>query len=385
MPCGARDGPPRHGSAEPQKVPGHAGGGVSCPRRPVYGTAHRRANVPPVPRRPRVRDRASGTDRAAVAAIGRGRPRETAPSLTRWTHDRRLRRSPRPPCRPPSAASPAASPRISESATLAVDAKAKALKAAGKPVIGFGAGEPDFPTPDYIVEAAVAAARQPAMHRYTPAGGLPALKEAIVAKTARDSGLQVTAGEGAGHQRRQAGGLRGVRHDARPGRRGAAARAVLDDLPRGDPARRRRAGAGGRRRAERLPGLGRAARGGPHAAHQGAAVLLAVQPDRGGLPGRAGRGDRPLGAGRRTLGAHRRDLRAPDLRRRHGAVDAGRRPGARRPLRRRQRGRQDLRHDRLAGGLDASARPTSSRRRPTCSRTPPPTSPTSPRPPPSRR
>jgi aspartate/methionine/tyrosine aminotransferase len=81
---------------------------------------------------------------------------------------------------------------IAESATLAVDAKAKALKAAGKPVIGFGAGEPDFPTPDYIVEAAVAAARQPAMHRYTPAGGLPALKEAIVAKTARDSGLAAT-------------------------------------------------------------------------------------------------------------------------------------------------------------------------------------------------
>ncbi|MCZ2859386.1 pyridoxal phosphate-dependent aminotransferase [Blastococcus sp. VKM Ac-2987] len=81
---------------------------------------------------------------------------------------------------------------ITESATLAVDAKAKALKAAGKPVIGFGAGEPDFPTPDYVVEAAITAARTPAMHRYTPAGGLPALKEAIVAKTARDSGLQVT-------------------------------------------------------------------------------------------------------------------------------------------------------------------------------------------------
>ncbi|HEV3399902.1 MAG TPA: pyridoxal phosphate-dependent aminotransferase, partial [Actinomycetes bacterium] len=81
---------------------------------------------------------------------------------------------------------------ITESATLAVDAKAKSLKAAGKPVIGFGAGEPDFPTPDYIVEAAVAACHQPSMHRYTPAGGLPALKEAIVAKTARDSGLAVT-------------------------------------------------------------------------------------------------------------------------------------------------------------------------------------------------
>jgi aspartate aminotransferase len=82
---------------------------------------------------------------------------------------------------------------ISESATLAVDAKAKALKAAGRPVIGFGAGEPDFPTPDYIVAAAVAAAGDPANHRYTPAGGLPALKSAIVAKTARDSGYDVAA------------------------------------------------------------------------------------------------------------------------------------------------------------------------------------------------
>src|SRR3978361_1505683 len=81
---------------------------------------------------------------------------------------------------------------IAESATLAVDAKAKALKAAGKPVIGFGAGEPDFPTPDYIVEAAVAACRLPAMAPDTPAGGLPVLKDAIVAKTARDSGLQAT-------------------------------------------------------------------------------------------------------------------------------------------------------------------------------------------------
>src|ERR671920_1191177 len=84
---------------------------------------------------------------------------------------------------------------IAESATLAVDAKAKALKAAGKPVIVFGAGEPDFPTPDFIVEAAIAAARVPAMHRYTPAGGLPALKEAIAAKTMRDSGLSVTAAD----------------------------------------------------------------------------------------------------------------------------------------------------------------------------------------------
>ena len=80
---------------------------------------------------------------------------------------------------------------ISESATLAVDAKAKELKAAGRPVIGFGAGEPDFPTPDYIVEAAAAACREPRFHRYTPAGGLPELKQAIVEKTLRDSGYQV--------------------------------------------------------------------------------------------------------------------------------------------------------------------------------------------------
>ncbi|WKU45476.1 pyridoxal phosphate-dependent aminotransferase [Streptomyces sp. VNUA116] len=84
---------------------------------------------------------------------------------------------------------------ISESATLAVDAKAKALKAAGRPVIGFGAGEPDFPTPDYIVEAAVEACRDPKNHRYTPAGGLPELKAAIAAKTLRDSGYQVEASQ----------------------------------------------------------------------------------------------------------------------------------------------------------------------------------------------
>ena len=82
---------------------------------------------------------------------------------------------------------------ISESATLAVDAKAKALKAAGRPVIGFGAGEPDFPTPDYIVDAAAAACREAMWHRYTPAGGLPMLKEAIAAKTLRDSGWDIRA------------------------------------------------------------------------------------------------------------------------------------------------------------------------------------------------
>jgi aspartate aminotransferase len=82
---------------------------------------------------------------------------------------------------------------IAESATLAVDGKAKALKAAGRPVIGFGAGEPDFPTPNYIVKAATEAAAKPANHRYTPTPGLPELRDAIVAKTLRDSNYSITA------------------------------------------------------------------------------------------------------------------------------------------------------------------------------------------------
>ncbi len=80
---------------------------------------------------------------------------------------------------------------IAESATLAVDAKAKAMKAAGEDVIGFGAGEPDFPTPDYIVEAAAEATRNPRYHRYSPAAGLPELREALAEKTSRDSGYRI--------------------------------------------------------------------------------------------------------------------------------------------------------------------------------------------------
>src|SRR5947209_4335398 len=92
----------------------------------------------------------------------------------------------------PAATHPRISARvggIAESATLAVDAKAKALKASGRPVIGFGAGEPDFPTPEPIVTAAAAACHDPRNHRYTPAAGLPELRAAIADKTARDSGL----------------------------------------------------------------------------------------------------------------------------------------------------------------------------------------------------
>ena len=81
---------------------------------------------------------------------------------------------------------------IAPSATLAVDAKAKALKAAGEPVIGFGAGEPDFPTPDAVVEAAVEACRDPRNHKYSPTPGLPELRAAIAEKTRRDSGHEVS-------------------------------------------------------------------------------------------------------------------------------------------------------------------------------------------------
>lgn len=85
--------------------------------------------------------------------------------------------------------------QVAESATLAIDAKAKALKSQGIDIIGFGAGEPDFPTPEFIVEAAVVAARDPRNHKYTPASGLPELREAIAAKTLRDSNLSISASQ----------------------------------------------------------------------------------------------------------------------------------------------------------------------------------------------
>ena len=100
---------------------------------------------------------------------------------------------------------------IAESATLAVDAKAKALKAAGRPVIGFGAGEPDFPTPDYIVEAAVAACSVPANHRYTPAGGPARPAPGGRGQDPARLRLPGRAVPGAGDQRRQAGRVRGLR------------------------------------------------------------------------------------------------------------------------------------------------------------------------------
>nr|WP_284289744.1 aminotransferase class I/II-fold pyridoxal phosphate-dependent enzyme [Angustibacter aerolatus] len=241
---------------------------------------------------------------------------------------------------------------IAESATLAVDAKAKALKAQGRPVIGFGAGEPDFPTPEAIVEAAVEAARQPANHRYTPAGGLPDLKQAIVAKTLRDSGYQV----GADQVLVTNGGKQAVYQTFAtlldPGDE------VLLPAPYWTtyPECVRLAG-GVPVEVFAGPDQGYLvtvdqARGRPHRAHQGAALLLAVQPDRRRLPARAGARRRRVGPRARHLGRHRRDLRAPGVRRRAVRVDAGRGARARRHLRGAERRGQDVRDDRLAGGLD---------------------------------
>ena len=194
---------------------------------------------------------------------------------------RRQGASPLPPTRRISARVAA----IAESATLAVDAKAKALKAAGEPVIGFGAGEPDFPTPDHIVEAAVAACRDPQNHQYTP-GGRPA-------RAAR------------GHRRQDQArlGLRGHRRPRCSSPTAASTPSTTRSPRCSTPATRcccrRRTGRPTPsrsawpaacpvvlpdRRGDRLPGHGRPARGGGHRPHQGAAVRVAVQPDRRRLP-----------------------------------------------------------------------------------------------------
>ena len=214
---------------------------------------------------------------------------------------------------------------IAASATLAVDAKAKALKAQGENVIGFGAGEPDFPTPGPHRRGrrrGLPRAEEPPLHaRRRPAR---AASEAIAAKTKRDSGFECTAG--------QVLVTNGGKHAVftafavlcDPGRRGDLPGAVLDDLPGGDHARRRRAGGDRHRRRDRLPGHRRPARGGPHRAHQGAAVRQPRQPVRRRVPAGGGRGDRRVGGRARHLGDHRRDLRAPHLRPARVHLDARR-------------------------------------------------------------
>ncbi len=205
---------------------------------------------------------------------------------------------------------------IAESATLKVDAKAKALKAEGRPVIGFGAGEPDFPTPDYIVEAAVDACRDPKNHRYTPAGGLPELKKAIAEKTLRDSGYAVEPSQVVVTN----GGKQAI-YEAfaamlDPGDEVIVPAPYWTTYPEAIQL------AGG----VPVPVLADETQGYKVTVEQleaarteqdeGAALRLAVQPDGCGLHGRRDPGDRPVGRGQQPVGAHRRDLRAPRVRRR---------------------------------------------------------------------
>ena len=241
---------------------------------------------------------------------------------------------------------------MSPSATLAVDAKAKALKAAGEHVIGFGAGEPDFPTPAHIVEAAVAACRDPANHHYTPTAGLPALREAIAAKTKRDSGFEVTAGRSSS----PTAASRPSPTRSRP----CATRATRSSCSRrtGRPTPSRSRLAGGTPvyvRSDETTGFRSSVDDLEAAWTPNTKALLFVSPSN------------PTGAvypreeieaigrwavGQGDLGHHRRDLRAPHLRRGRAPLHAGAGARARRPLHRGQRRGQDLRHDGLARRLD---------------------------------
>ena len=213
---------------------------------------------------------------------------------------------------------------VAPSATLAVDAKAKALQAAGRERHRLRRRRARLP--------------HARAHRGGRRGGLPRPAEPQVhadrrAPRAAGGGgrqdpprLGARGGRlpGAGHQRRQAGRRQLLRRPVRPGRRGAGARPLLDHLPRGHRPGRRGPGGRRHRRGQRLPGHRRPARGGPDRPHQGAAVRVALQPDRGGLPAPGDRGHRAMGRRARPVGPHRRDLRAPRLRGGRAPLDAGR-------------------------------------------------------------
>ena len=221
---------------------------------------------------------------------------------------------------------------ITESATLAVDAKAKALQAAGEDVIGFGAGEPDFPTPAHIVAAAVAACARPSPTTTTrrrrgspraPRGDRREDRARLgLRRASRSRCSSPTAASTRSTTRSRCSSTRATRccSPRRTGRRTRSRSRSPAACPWSLPTTE---DAGFRVTVEQLE----AAR---TPAHQGAAVRVAEQPDRRGVPARGGRGDRPLGRRARHLGRHRRDLRAPHVRRPPVHVDAGARPRARR-------------------------------------------------------
>ena len=244
------------------------------------------------------------------------------------------------------------------------------------------ASAPASPTsrrPAHIVEAAAAACRDPRNHRYTPTAGLPELREAIAAKTRRDSGLEVAAAQVLVTN----GGKQAVANAfavlCDPGDEVLVPAPVLDDVPRGHRPRRRRARWSSRPTSP--PASGSPVDQLEAARTPATKVLLFVSPSNptGAVYPRAeieaiGRWAAEHG----HLGGHRRDLRAPGLRRRRAPLDAGGRARAGRPLPRGQRRGQDLRHDRLAGGLDDRPDRRRSPRPPTCSATRRPTWPTCP-------
>uniref|UniRef100_UPI00404B277A pyridoxal phosphate-dependent aminotransferase n=1 Tax=Brachybacterium sp. GPGPB12 TaxID=3023517 RepID=UPI00404B277A len=190
------------------------------------------------------------------------------------------------------ARTPASRSRISQrigaiepSATLAVDATAKALKAAGRPVIGFGAGEPDFPTPAHIVDAAVEAARDPRNHRYSATAGLPESREALAASVSATTSLEIDPAQVLVTNGGKQAVFQAFATVLDPGDEVLAARPVLDHLPRGDPPVRRGRGPRPRRRRPGLRPHGRAARGRPHRPHPRPGAVLPLEPDRrGALP-----------------------------------------------------------------------------------------------------
>ena len=257
--------------------------------------------------------RASRTGRTAASPV---EPDCTAPAprVERWAHDRAT---------PRQHAQRRISARIgaiAESATLAVDAKAKALKAAGRPVIGFGAGEPDFPTPDYIVEAAVDGLPRPGEPPLHP--GRRAARSSRRRSPTRPRATAATRSTPA--QVLVTNGGKQAVYEAfatllDPGDEVLAARAVLDDLPRGDPAGRRR------RRSRCSPTRPRTTWSPSSSSRRPAptAPRCCCSARRPTRPARSTRREQVEAIGRwaaraRPLGGHRRDLRAPDVRRRRG-------------------------------------------------------------------
>ena len=176
--------------------------------------------------------------------------------------------------------------RIKPSATIAVTDKARALKAAGRNVIGLGAGEPDFDTPDNIKRAAIKAIER-GESKYTNIDGIAELKAAIARKFKRENGLDYKPAQIIGRRRRQAGAVQCPDGDAQSGRRGDRPGALLGELLRHRDARRRHPGDRRDQARARLQDEAGGAREGDHPQHQVADLQLALEPDRGGLQPRA--------------------------------------------------------------------------------------------------